>query len=194
MKGKRGLAVWMSLVVMFTLLACLAVPVPAASPSAPNPALCLTKDDFYFGNRAGERAAYSGYPNYLDWHDHNQGKSTNRQFSTWTHCQDPLGRSASMMAAGVFCHEEVYLTCRPGVAWGSTEDQVQSVYGKVRVYRYGAEDSLSIGRYDSNNRPVEYCVYGMRRNGWLYVQVFSFNAQKQLCKITWDSQQSSLTQ
>lgn len=186
MRGKHWLAVLMSLVLV---VYCVAVPAQASTLSAPNRALCLTKDDFYFCCRNGECAAYKGYTNYLDWHDYNQEKSTNWQFSTWTHCQDRLGRKASMLASGCYCYDEVYLTCRPWIVWGSTEEHVQNVYGRVLLYRYGAEDSLSLGQYDQNNYPVEYCVYGMYQNGWLYVQVFSFNAQQKLCKIiTWDCQ------
>lgn len=204
MKGKRGLAVILSLITLLVMMFVAAVPGWSAqkksnskkSNSAQKTAtnLILTKNDFYFSDSQGRSTTFDGQSNYIDWFANSPsvyGDDFN-YMETFTHCRDNMNRNCCMFTGNgpVYDYEDVYLTFRPGINFGSTEAQVMKVYGPVKIHKYSEKDSLDIGQYDPSNVPVEFCLYGYYKTGRLYVQVFSFNDQKELCKILWDEQAS----
>lgn len=201
MKGKQGIAVLLSLITLLIMMFGTAVPGWAAqkksnskksnSSQETSTNLILTKNDFYFSDSQGRITTLDGQNNYIDWFANESSSVSFTDIVAYTHMKDYNDREVNCYIGGNSCYDDFYLTFRPGINFGSTEAQVMKAYGPVEIHKYSEKNSLDIGSYDPSNVPVEFCLYAYYKTGRLYVQVFSFNDQKQLCKVKWDNQASN---
>lgn len=194
MKAKKVIALLLSLVSLFTMVCCTAVTSMAAKKDNKKKIVSqLKKEDFTFVDANGNTATYGGGTNYIDWYAKGGSNSVFLyDFSTCPNRIDNNGNPYSMCVPGGY-ETEVYMTVRTGIHWGSTESEVQSVYGKTEFRKYNSENGprLDTSSYnhsiDHTDVPAECCIYAYYKTGRVYLQIFGFDDEKQLCRIQWDS-------
>lgn len=197
MNSKKVIALLLSLVSLFTMVCCTAVTTLAAKKDNKKKIVSqLKKEDFNFVDANGNVAEYEGGTNYIDWYA--KGGSNSVFLYGFSACPNPIDNNGNPYSMGVpgGYETDVYMSWRPGIHWGSTEAEVQAVYGKAQFRKYNSENGLKLdtSRYnhtiDHTNVPSECCVYAYYKTGRVYLQIFDFNDEKQLCRIQWDSHAS----
>lgn len=199
MKAKKVFALILILISLFSMVFCSAIKGVAASKSSSKGSnkkekivSRLKKEDFYFSDANGNIVEYEGANNYIDWYARGGANSIfGYQFSACTNPLDNNGKEYSMVVPGGY-ETGIYLTLRPGVNFGSSESEIQAVYGKVPIWKYNSKNGPKIDlsyynhTYDHSNVPSECCIYSYYKTGRVYIQVMDFNDEKQLCRVIWD--------
>lgn len=185
------IAMLLSLISVFTLICCMAVPALAANPKSTkskeqSPMTMLKKEDFTFYNSQGQVVAQKNFyntANYVDYVAISMSKGgTALSLYGFTN-------SAITDSYCDFTYPNLMLNTRQGIGFGSTESEVFSAYGKNTIKKYKYDQTNEI--CDKTNVPVEYCIYGYYKTGRVYEQEFGFNDEKKLCRIIWYSEPSN---